>query len=152
MKELREYYEKNDLISFRNILSESSLAQDSFVQKYSKSLVEEMSRTWIEKSCDIYTIMKIDYIQNIIQKNQHETELILRELIVSGKINATINQLKNILIINRDYNEELSLINEKKYLQFQMFTKRYIQVVDQLNQKISNLDNIKLHKVVTDSY
>lgn len=152
MKELREYYEKNDLISFRNILSESSLAQDSFVQKYSKSLVEEMSRTWIEKSCDIYTIMKIDYIQNIIQKNQHETELILRELIVSGKINATINQLKNILIINRDYNEELSVINEKKYLQFQMFTKRYIQVVDQLNQKISNLDNIKLHKVVTDSY
>lgn len=152
MKELREYYEKNDLINFRNILSESSLAQDSFVQKYSRSLVEEMSRTWIEKSCDIYTIMKIDYIQNIIQKTQHETELILRELIVSGKIKATINQLKNILIINHDNNEELSVINEKKYLQFKMFTKRYIQAVDQLNQKISNLDNIKLHKIVTDSY
>lgn len=148
MKELRANYEANDLISFRNTLSNSELANDSFVQKYSAVLIEQMSRTWIEKSCDIFNILKIEYICGIIKKTQHDTELIIRELIVGERIDAYINQLENVLVINhnKDQQDEIRIKN-KKYVEFKNFTKRYMTTIDTLSSRLSGIEKIKAHHI-----
>lgn len=151
MKELRANYEANDLITFRNTLSNSALADDSFVQKYSAVLIEQMSRTWIEKSCEIFNILKIEYICNVIKKSQHDTELIIRELIVGEKIDAYINQLENVLVINHNENIQDEIrIKNKKYSEFKNFTKSYMSTVNLLSSKLSDIEKIKAHRIDLD--
>jgi len=99
--QLRAAYDKRDVEGFRKCLEAFYKTADEYILSHMNSTVEEFQRLTALKILKSYQRIKLSELANKLQINEEKTEEVLIQLILDGKLNAKIDQVKGILDLSQ---------------------------------------------------
>jgi len=98
---LRAAYDKRDVEAFGKCLEAFYRTADDYIQSHMNSTVDEFQRLTALKILKSYQRIKLTELASKLQITVDKTEEVLMQLILDGKLNAKIDQVKGILDLSQ---------------------------------------------------
>lgn len=104
MTNLVNAYQSSDIEQFQSILRENNEAimEDKFIREHIEALLRNIRTKVLLKVIKPYTRLRISFISEVLSIPEEEVEKLLIGCILDGTVLGKINQLENILILDRE--------------------------------------------------
>jgi len=112
MTNLVNAYQSSDIEKFQNILKENNEAimEDKFIREHIEALLRNIRTKVLLKVIKPYTRLRISFISEVLGIPEEEVEKLLIGCILDGTVPGKINQLENILILDREEQQKVARI------------------------------------------
>jgi len=112
MTNLVNAYQSSDIEKFQNILKENNEAimEDKFIREHIEALLRNIRTKVLLKVIKPYTRLRISFISEVLGLPEEEVEKLLIGCILDGTVPGKINQLENILILDREEQQKVARI------------------------------------------
>jgi COP9 signalosome complex subunit 2 len=111
MAELRQTLESNDLDRFEKILQnkQNRILDEPFLMTYIQPLRRRMKEQVLINLTKPYRKVTLDFLSSELALTKDEVELLLVDMILDQRIDASIDQIHGVVILGRDHDRDVLL-------------------------------------------